>query len=147
MESENDVALFMSDKRLVERWEEALQRCRQKLKPSEYHAVSQYDTPQKLLVGLEKLQAEHLISTDGISRLIAQIYPTSQSFRDTVTLFVGLMLPRTIATGFLWGVFYLIIKVGNSEFVCKANPFDLPTGPLAFSRARCNIEKSRKYAH
>jgi hypothetical protein len=77
----------------------------------DYQTVAQYDSPEKLLAGLDVLQREHGARMSSLSRLIDQIVPTQRSFKELTAIFIAVMLPYSVTTTLAWGLLYLCVKV------------------------------------
>ncbi|KAI1121042.1 hypothetical protein F5Y10DRAFT_288967 [Nemania abortiva] len=97
------------------RWARALERCEKTLNKTDYETVAQYDSPEKLLIGLEELQQENVARNGAkptpLSRLIDQIRPTQRSFQELLTVFVAAMIPNVVSSTFAFGLLYLCVKL------------------------------------
>jgi hypothetical protein len=95
---------------LAARWAEALERCRTRL-GTNFATVSEFDSPQKLSEDLIRL-AQHEQDKYVFNSLLFAIDSASISLGEIITQFITLMMPRSVATGVLWGTFHLVIFVG-----------------------------------
>ncbi|KAK0612447.1 hypothetical protein B0T17DRAFT_407350 [Bombardia bombarda] len=95
----------------AKRWEDALRRCRDKLQ-GDYETVSKFDSPEKLLAGLDEIQRQQQAeSSSSLSALLAQVLPTQRSIKELGALFIASMLPHSVTAGLAWGLLYLCVKL------------------------------------
>nr|POE78001.1 hypothetical protein CFP56_09642 [Quercus suber] len=96
---------------LVLRWQEAQERCREQLRPTERDIINSFETPQQLEADLRDRQQSFSNST--MNQLIAQVHPCLETFSTLSTFFLAAMQPRLVETTVIWGTLYLSLKVSN----------------------------------
>ncbi|KAI1330538.1 hypothetical protein F5Y16DRAFT_396032 [Xylariaceae sp. FL0255] len=103
-------------KRCAERWQAALNHCKAGLGPEDSKIVGQFDSPEKLLAGLEQMQqlSERNIR-NGFRTLMYQVHDMEHSVRPLLAIFIVTMLPRSVTTGLIWGIMYLVIRLSAEQ--------------------------------
>ncbi|KAK8037632.1 TPR-like protein [Apiospora marii] len=97
----------------AERWEEALKRCEKSIDPSDFKIVSQFDSPEKLIIGISDVQASQNQEVSSLKSLLWQVHETQLTCKDALAAFAVMMSPRNVATGLIWGLIYLVIKLSS----------------------------------
>ncbi|KAI0441000.1 hypothetical protein F4803DRAFT_524980 [Xylaria telfairii] len=102
--------------RCADRWEAALNRCKAGLAPEDFKLVQQFDSPEKLISGLEEMRRppDHIVR-DGFQNLMYQVHDMEHSVRPVLSIFILTMLPRSVTTGLVWGIMYLVIRLSAEQ--------------------------------
>lgn len=89
-----------------------MQRCKDTLNSEDYKILEEFGSEQKFveaLLGLKKDFGTRI--PQGISRLLGETDFFRQQFRDILSNFMLIMLPRSVTTGMVWGLTYLVVQI------------------------------------
>lgn len=93
---------------LAMRWQEAQDKCRETLRPTERDILAGFETPEQLEKDLRTREQQY--SGGAFPQLVAQIFPCVSTIHQLSLVFLATMSPRPIETTLVWGILHLAIK-------------------------------------
>ena len=92
-----------------QRWEDALQHCKNELGPDDYALVMSFRSPEEMSAAIDSMQKE--ARETSISRLLRQFKPRIQHLKTfTFGIATGVGL-ESLQTACMWGVVTLMLEV------------------------------------